>query len=169
MKPTLTLRIALVLAVLIPAVAFAGPGFGPRGERGERGGPGRHFLPPPGYLDLTDEQIEAAEAIRGDLHQQLRTLRENFSAQRQELQDLLDGADPDPAAVGNLVIGLHGERDSLHAALTAADAEFSALLTPEQLVKWESFKELRGERRHRGGHGQRGRFGGPRDGGPAGE
>jgi Spy/CpxP family protein refolding chaperone len=176
MQPTKTLRIALALLVLIPAVALAGPGFGPRGDHGDGpggpGGPGGHFLPPPGYLDLTDEQIDAAQAIRDGLRDQLQTLHESFAAQRQELEDLLDGDNPDPAAVGALVIGLHGERDQLHAALTAADAEFSALLTPEQLVKWENFKELRGRREHHGegrGHrGPHGRFGGPGGGPPGG-
>ncbi|MEE8522348.1 MAG: Spy/CpxP family protein refolding chaperone [Thermoanaerobaculia bacterium] len=166
MKRTPTLRIALALVVLIPAVALAGPGFGPRGDRGD--GPGRHFLPPPGYLDLTDEQIDAAQVIRDDLRQQVQALHQDHAALRQQLRDLLDGDNPDPAAVGELVIELHGERGQLRDALTAADAEFSTLLTEEQLVKWENFKELRGRRGHRGsgagrgeGHGPRGGFGGP--------
>lgn len=170
MKRTPTLWIALALIVSIPAIAMAGPGFGPRGERGDgHGPPGGHFLPPPGYLDLTDEQIAAVEVIRDNLSEQLQALHEDHAALRQQLQDLLDAENPDPAAVGELVIELHGDRGQLRDALTAADAEFSALLTPEQLVKWENFKELRARRGHRGqGHGPEGGFGGPPGGGPPG-
>ncbi len=160
-------HIALALALLMPVTALAGPGFGPRGERGD--GPpmaGRHFFPPPGYLDLTEEQIEATQAIRDNLHDQLEVLREEFSALRQQLRDLLDGDNPDPAAVGELVIELHSERGQFRDLLAAAEAEFEALLTAEQLTKWENFQELREQRRRRGpggrgpgGHGPGGGFG----------
>ena len=158
--------VAIVLIALMPIVALAGPGSGPRGDRGGPGA-GRHFLPPPGYLDLTEEQAEAAEAIRDNVREQLDAQRQQHHAARQQLRDLLASDSPDPVAVGQLVIEMHGQRDPLRSVLEAAEAEFEALLTDEQLEKWENFKELRQSRRHRGPgrHGSRG-DGGPGFGGP---
>ena len=153
--------IAISLAALLPVLALAGdgprdrgmgPGFGPDpGSRGYGGfgGGGRHFLPPPGYLDLTAEQIEAVEAIRDRVRSETEALREQHRALRDELEEALNSDHPEPAAVGQLVIDLHTQRPQFRAILESADAEFSALLTGEQLQKWENFKELRQSRGHR--------------------
>lgn len=140
-----TALIAIAILALIPALAFARPG-GPRDRGGD--GPGfriaRHFLPPPGYLDLSEEQIEATQAIHESLRDQLGALRDEHRALREELRSTLEAGDPDPTTVGEMVIAIHGQRGGFRSVLEAADAEFSALLTPEQLEKWENFKELRG-------------------------
>lgn len=151
----------LALAFLsLPVVLFAGPG-GPEGD--ERGfgrmghGPGHHggpLLPPPGYLDLSEEQRQAARAIHESFREGLRGDHEEMRGLRQQLHQALESENPDPTEVGRLMIDLHSRRDGFHAAREAATAEFEALLTPEQLEKWQNFKELRESR-----HGRHGRHG----------
>ena len=156
---------ALALLTLLPLAAFAGPGDGP-GHRGPAGrGPGGPIIPPPGYLDLTEDQIEAAEALRDDARAQLEGVREQMQALREQMKAELDTDNPDAQTVGQLAIDIHNLRDRVRGVREDTEAQFAALLDAEQLEKWENFKELRENRRgprHRGGFGKgfRGGFGG---------
>ena len=152
---------AVALVALLPLAAFAEPGPGHRGR-----GPGKGFLPPPGYLDLSDEQIEASRAIRESVRAEMEPLRDERRALREQLKTALEDENPDAAAVGQMVIEIHGLRGQTRTILENAEGQFSALLTAEQLEKWENFKELRSSRRgprHRGagsGFGGGSSFGG---------
>ncbi len=141
---------------------FGGPGFGRgQGARGHHGA--RHLFPPPGYLDLTDEQIDAVEALREDLRARLDGVRDEGRALREQLRAALEGDAPDAARVGQLVIDLDAHRDQVRAVFEDAESRLAALLTEEQLEKWENFKELRAHRRGPRHHRLRGGFGdGPR-------
>ncbi len=174
-RKTITL---IALAALLPLTALAQPGQGRRGGGpggpggpgvhggpGGQGGPGRHMFPPPGYLDLTDEQIEATQAIREVTRTELEGTRETGRALREQLQAALEGDAPDATEVGQLTLDLHALRQQTRAVLEDAESQFAALLTAEQLEKWENFKELRGNRRgprhrERSREGRRGSFGG---------
>ena len=127
------------------------------------------MFPPPGYLDLTYEQIEAVQALRESTRAGMQALREEKRTLHEQLKAMLDGGSPDAAAVGQLTIELHGLRQQTRANFEAAESQFAALLTAEQLEKWENFKELRQSRRgprHREGRGSGGRgFGGEGFGG----
>ena len=165
--------LTLALVTLLPLAALAQPGsgrfgggpgdragIGPGGPGG-RGGPGRHIFPPPGYLDLTEEQIEATQAIRESVRAELEGTREAGRTLREQLHAALEGDDPDATEVGQLAIELHALRAQTRIVLEDAESQFAALLTPEQLEKWENFKELRDRRRgprHR--ERARGGFGG---------
>lgn len=149
-RKTLTL-IAAGLLALLPIVAIAAPGAERRGH-----GPGgglRGILPPPGYLDLTDEQIEAAQAIREGVRAEMGATRDESRTLREQLKTTLDGDSPDATAVGQMVIQLHGLRQQTREIMKEAESQFAALLTDEQLTKWENYKELRKGRRgaRRGG------------------
>ena len=140
--------VALALLTLLPLAALAEPGWGRRGGGpGGPGGPGRHLFPPPGYLDLTEEQIEAAQAIRETVRDRMEGVREEVRALREQLRAALDSETPDATEVGQLAIALDAHRQAVRAVFEAAEADFAALLTAEQLEKWENFKELRGHRR----------------------
>lgn len=145
-----TALFALALVISLPLVALAAPDFG------ERGGRARHILPPADYLDLSDEQIEAAEALREDARADFENLRTETRDLRQQIEAALADADPDPTQVGQLVIDLKGQRERMGALRADVEARFAALLSEEQIAKWENFKELRESRRDRR-HG--GRFG----------
>jgi Spy/CpxP family protein refolding chaperone len=157
---------ALVLATLVALPLLAqppgggpGPGVGgPEGAHGPGGFPLRGLA---AFLDLTEQQIEDARALLEDLAAELRPLAEEARAVREELAALLDAADPDPAEVGALVVELHGIGDEMKAARDDFDAAFSALLTPDQLERWEVLKEARGLFRGQGRRGHHGRGPGP--------
>ncbi len=162
-RKTLTI-IAAALLALIPLAVIAEPG---ERQRGQGRGPGRGMFPPPGYLDLTDEQIEATKAIRESMRAEMEAGREEQGALHEELKAMLDGDNPDAATVGQLVIELHGMRQQKRVIIEDAESRFGALLTAEQLEKWENFKELRkGRRQHRRGGPSKGSFGGGFGGGP---
>jgi len=170
-RKTITL-IALALLTLLPLAALAQPGQGRgpggpggRGGPGGPGGPGRHMFPPPGYLDLTEDQIEASQAIRETVRAELDGTRETGRALREQLHAALEGDNPDATAIGQLAIDLHALRTQTRSVLEDAESQFAALLTAEQLEKWENFKELRANRRgprhhERAREGFRGGFGG---------
>ncbi len=150
--------IAVALLALLPLAALAGPGDRQRDRGPGRGQAGhRNLFPPPGYLDLSDEQIEAAEGIRENVRAEMGAVRDETRTLREALKAALDGDNPDATAIGQMAIELHGLRQQTRATLEDAQSQFAALLTPDQLEKWENFKELRkgrrGPGRHRGGFG----------------
>ena len=160
-RKTLALIVTTFLTFLAVA-AFAAPGDRLRGDGHRGGGPGRGMFPPPGYLDLSAEQIEATQAIREGVRAELSANREETRTLRESLKAALDGDNPDSATVGQMMIDLHGLRQQTRATMEAAESQFAALLDAEQLEKWENFKELRQSRRGPGRHR------GHSKGGPAG-
>ncbi len=145
-RKTLTLIAAALLALLPLAVIAEPPGDRQRGP-GRGHGPGRGMFPPPGYLDLTDEQIEAAQAVRESVRAEMEAGREEQRALHEQLEATLDGDNPDAATVGQMVIELRTMRRQKRVILEDAESRFAALLNAEQLEKWENFKELRKGRR----------------------
>ncbi|NJL27662.1 MAG: Spy/CpxP family protein refolding chaperone, partial [Thermoanaerobaculia bacterium] len=105
------------------------------------------FLPPPGYLDLTDEQKTAAEALREQARTELEPLHEQIRTLHEQLRTAVESTNPDATAIGQLVISIHNQRVQIRTLLEGYGQRFAALLTPEQLTKWENFKELRRPRR----------------------
>ena len=150
---------AIALVAFLPLAALAEPGQGHRGR-----GPARGLLPPPGYLDLTEEQIEAAEAIREGVRTEMQAMRGERRTLREQLKATLDGESPDATEVGRLTIELHAMREQTRVTLKDAEARFAELLTSEQLEKWENYKELRQSRR--GGRHRAGFSGGDGEPGP---
>ncbi|MEM7582983.1 MAG: Spy/CpxP family protein refolding chaperone [Acidobacteriota bacterium] len=158
MKTYQNALIALTLTSLAwVAVAEAGPR-----DRGGRG-----LLPPSGYLELTEEQIDAAQAIREQTRDSIEPIRDEMRALRGQLKANFESGDPDATEVGQLMIDIHAQRQQLRTLREDAEGQFAALLTAEQLEKWENFKELRrGRGGRRAGPGDDGlafgrRFGGP--------
>ncbi len=140
-----TALLCLLLAGHLSSAAFGSPA---SGEIGLQGDPAQakerpsHF-PPPGYLDLTDEQIAAVEILRDALRDELGPLRADLAADRQELRGLLDEANPDAATVGQLTIDIDRQQAQARDLLQAFEEDFSALLDEVQTIKYESFLELR--------------------------
>lgn len=149
-----TAAAVLFFLLLGPLASFADQ----QGRPGGRGrGMGSHsLLPPPGYLDLSEAQREAAKSIREAARSEMEANREESSALRQQLKAELDSETPDAMNVGRLTIDLHQLRQSAGAIREQVEAEFGLILSAEQLEKWENFKELRASRRSRrsGGPGK---------------
>lgn len=167
----LALLAALLVTAAVPALAQgpfgggpghgpgAGVGPGPGAAAGPAAGPtnGRGFARLADYLELTDEQIAAAQEIFEANRDAAEPLRDEHLALREELMALLDGDAPDPQAVGELAIALHDGRETLRGLREDAWDDFKALLTADQLDKLEELGEVR---RHFGP----GPGGGPGDG-----
>ena len=74
----------------------------------------------------------------------------------------LEGASPDPVAVGELVIEGHRLHEQGRALREAQDKAVRKVLTPEQQAKFDAMKALRDEGGPMGGPGRR-HGGGPRE------
>ena len=96
------------------------------------------------YLNLTDAQVTQTQALFQTLNNSLRAIGEQERAVRQQLATELDAASPNACTVGGYVLQLEGFHDQAQAALRTFDTAFSAILTPEQLTKYNHLKELAG-------------------------
>lgn len=160
-RPPRPLVIALAALLALPVLALAqppagagagdGPGFGPRGARHLRGGPGHgpfyHLGFVADFLDLTEEQREQARSLREGLRESHRALRDESRALRQELRTELDAAAPDTNRIGGLTLALHQQRRQGRALAEQALADFEALLTADQLEPFQQLKQTLQERR----------------------
>lgn len=130
--------------LLIPALASAAP-------RGGRATPEEILRNPrllAHYLNLSATQVTQEQALFKTLDEALRALRQQEEAKRDLLQAELDKPSPDACTAGGYVVSLHDLYEQAEDALHAFDTAFSAILTPEQLAKYNALKELaRGPRK----------------------
>lgn len=179
-RPKTTLLTALSLALVLAAAPLAaqGPGHPPRPDgpqAGPAGGPPDgaaggpfHGLPLRRlaiYLDLGDEQVAAAQQIFEDARTAIEPLAAEARDLAMQLRDALGADDPDPTAVGQLVVALHEVRGEIQAIRQAAEADFVALLTDRQRFRLDALRDARrifGRPHHPPG-------GGPDGGGDGGE
>jgi len=133
--------LALALAMLLtPALLLADPG------NGSRNGPSPdQILHNPRllarYLHLTPEQATQAKALFATLAAALKGVHDQEKPLQDQLEGLLAGSNPSACDVGAIVVEIDGLRDQARAALGTFDDAFSAILTPEQLARYEALKE----------------------------
>jgi Spy/CpxP family protein refolding chaperone len=94
------------------------------------------------FVHLSEQQIADTRAIFQGLRQTVEPLREQIPPLREELAALLDTEDPAAAEVGQIVIDIDSLGDQIQEAREAAEGEFEALLTEEQLARWEQFQQI---------------------------
>ncbi len=127
---------ALAALLLVPALA---------GARERRPDP-REILHSPKllakYLQLTPAQVAQAEPM-------FRTLADTLGAIRTQEKPLRDGLaaelakpSPDACTAGGFVVGLDRLYEQAEAAAQKFDHDFSAILTPEQLARYNALKAL---------------------------
>ncbi len=164
MVTVMTLTIALAAMAQAPG-RMGGQGMRGSGQQtlGQRPGGGPQWLAT--YLGLSEAQIAQWEAIRDAAQAQITPLAQTRRDNVVELQGLLNGTSPDPSAVGAIVIENHGIGAQIRTIHENAEKDFIAILTPDQLTKYNQWLELRKSlpRRGPGGMGQ-----GPGDGPGAG-
>ena len=85
------------------------------------------------FLQLDDSQAAAWDGIYADHRAAEQPLRENIRDLEAELQELFDTENPDPAAVGALVIEIRSIREALFELDQSYNEDFMALLSEEQL------------------------------------
>jgi Spy/CpxP family protein refolding chaperone len=93
------------------------------------------------YLKLTPEQVTQTTAFAKTLADTLRPLHEQEKALRDQLAAELAKTNPDACTVGGFVVQIKGIAGQQAAALRTFDTAFSAILTPEQLAKYNALKE----------------------------
>jgi len=139
------------LALVLGAVAgSAQPS--PPGERGRWMGRAEGMTR---FLGLSEQQREQVRKLMDERRAEHEALRERLEKNRDELQQALESANPDPAAVGELAIEGHRLHEQGRALREAQDKAVRSLLTAEQRVKFDAMKALREEG-----------MGGPSEGGP---
>jgi len=166
MKSRKLTMIVLAAALVVPGVLLAqgpgngeGPPDGPPGAAAGQGpgqgqGPGiRELLPPPGYLQLTDGQKEAAKGLAEDLRAALEPIGEELRAKREALRDAVESDDPKAAEIGQLVLDVRALEGQVRDEIQAAGDAFRDLLDTDQQLKYDHFLELRRLQAQRGGPG----------------
>jgi Spy/CpxP family protein refolding chaperone len=124
------------------------------GGPGMMGDPDRHLEWLAGELDLTAAQQDAAKALHKGVRDEVEAIFDQQREIHEAIGDMLDGPNPDPAALGQKMIeahALHGKMEAIHDKLRS---EFKALLTPEQQKKFEAIESEHMKMRHGGPMGE---------------
>jgi Spy/CpxP family protein refolding chaperone len=132
---------ALYAAALVATLAIAAPA---ASQTPPPGPAPDHDLCLPGaaqhvvaeFLNLTEDQIAAWDVLIAAREQAAGPLRDAIAAVQQQLDDLLAGEDPDPLAVGVLVIERRDLGEELADVHRAYVAGFEGLLDAEQLAQY---------------------------------
>jgi len=137
MKRTFTLFLGAILVVGATAFA-AGAGGHWAGGHGKMMQQHAAFLAK--ALNLTADQQAAAKKLHDDLAAKAQPLMAQHRQQMQEIKALLDGGNADAADIGQKTIDAHATRQQLKALHDDFTTKFSALLTPDQLTKFQQLQ-----------------------------
>lgn len=96
------------------------------------------------YLRLTPEQVETFKTLRQDLEADVKPLREAGKPLREAFRAELNAASPNACEVGEAALAVQENAEKIRAEYEEFDTAFSAILTPEQLAKYEALKEAAG-------------------------
>jgi Spy/CpxP family protein refolding chaperone len=135
LKRRLTIAAALLALLAVPFAADAARG--PRNPADILHNPRALAR----YLKLTPAQIETTKDLLEDLHNTTKPLYQQIEPLEDQLHAQLAAASPDACAVGATVVKIDGLRDKIRDAREDFDAAFSAILTPEQLAKYQALKD----------------------------
>jgi Spy/CpxP family protein refolding chaperone len=94
------------------------------------------------YLHLTPDQATATQKLAADLKATLDPLHQQGQKLRDAFQAAVSAANPNPCDVGQAALAVHANDQKIKAALDDFDTKFSALLTPDQLARYEALKAL---------------------------
>jgi Spy/CpxP family protein refolding chaperone len=135
MKRARVLAAALAAMLLVPALASAA----------RKPSPAEILHSPKllaRYLNLSATQVTQEEALFKTLNETLKGIREQEKTLRDQLQAELDKPSPNACTAGDYVVDLHDLYEDAEAALHTFDTAFSAILTPEQLAKYNALKDI---------------------------
>ncbi len=102
--------------------------------------PGPPEAPPPPaivatFLGFTEEQAQQFRQLLEQREQAAHDLAQQLGSKQRELEQLVNSAAPDPAAVGRLLLELRALQQQAGQIVRAARERFVQLLTPEQKEK----------------------------------
>jgi Spy/CpxP family protein refolding chaperone len=93
-------------------------------------------------LKLTKAQTDTLKGLTQTLQTTLKSLQTANAALDQQIKNALASPAPDNCALGKLMISRHQNDLAAVAAFAKFDKDFSAILTAEQLAKWQRIKNL---------------------------
>jgi Spy/CpxP family protein refolding chaperone len=93
------------------------------------------------YFDLTPEQVDQIKGFLETRKAVVEPLMKQIAEKEKDLRDLLGTANPDPTAVGNLTVAIHGLRDQVREAQDQFDTSLDGILTPDQLTKLHAVRK----------------------------
>lgn len=132
---TTLLVLAAVLALPLAAAA----------QRSDKARDPREILTNPRllarYLSLTPAQVATTQTLFKELQATVKPLREARKGLAEAFYAELEEASPSACDAGAAAIALHENGEKIKDALEVFDQKFSAILTPEQLAKYEALKE----------------------------
>ena len=94
------------------------------------------------YLHLTPDQVTATQKLAADLKAALDPLRQQEQKLRDAFHAAVTAANANPCDVGQAALAVRANDLKIKAALDDFDQKFSALLTPDQLARYEALKAL---------------------------
>jgi Spy/CpxP family protein refolding chaperone len=155
---------AFALAAVLVAPAFAGRPGGARGddfrrdseEFGEKMAE-RHAERLTRALDLSDAQQATLATLQESFGEAVRPLFTSMRESRDQMETLLDQANPDPAEVGTRAIALHRAKQSMKAAQEKLESDIEAMLDDTQRAQFQALRDARGEHDRFDRRGFRGR------------
>jgi len=122
-------------------------GFGRRspGRFGRGRGDGERLIPPPHVLEevigFTQVQFEELGIIHDELRQNVESLAEQKQALAETLKAELEMEAPSAAVVGDLMISMRDIKRQIQMFRENFLASFESILTPDQLVLLEEWKQ----------------------------
>ena len=94
------------------------------------------------FLGLSLDQTNILLSLYNTLEQTVQPLRQARGPLCQTLVTDLGTGTPDPATVGSATIALFDNKQSIIAARKTFDDSFSAILTPSQLIAYDTLKQI---------------------------
>lgn len=92
-------------------------------------------------LRLTPTQTTTLRTLATATRTAIRPIGEEIKNLSEEIRDGLNATTPDACAVGALLVTRHGKSEDVEALLQDFDDDFAAILTPEQLLKYDALKD----------------------------
>ncbi len=140
--------LALILALPVTAQTYGAAGGGHQwrsagrhdrgmGRPGGQGLLGQQMIQ---FLQLTQDQITQAQTLIANLKQQAAPLRDQLKQNRQQFFQLMSSANPDPSAIGTLLLQQKSIRDQLRALRQSGADQFAKLLTSDQQARFATIR-----------------------------
>lgn len=92
-------------------------------------------------LTLSTAQTATLRTLATATRTAIRPIGEEIKTLSEQIRDGLNATSPDACALGALLVTRHDKSEDVEDLLQDFDDDFSAILTPEQLVKYDALKD----------------------------
>lgn len=145
-----------VAAVLILAALTATAAWSQGPQKRFAGGPRHQAARLVEFLELTDTQKADWKAVHQAQSGVMKELQTRMAENRKSLHEALESDNPNPTEIGELTLAGRDLRSEAEGNRQELRASLEAILTSEQIERWEAYDAANGDRRSRGRRGPRG-------------